>query len=144
MGGQRLVYDSAARLLRLEPPGQASVAYTFGPNGWRQSRSDALGTVYYLFDERPLPGDVAGGRVLRESDRSGVILREFVYLPEDPLPLAWTEGGRATFPLDDGAGSVRLLTDPAGNVLARSDAPPGQPALRPRLRDRPSPPWLGE
>ena len=143
VGGQRLVYDSAARLVRLEPPGQASVAYTFGPNGWRQSRSDARGTVYYLFDERPLPGDMAGGRVLRESDRSGVVLREFVYLPEDPLPLAWTEDGRGTFPLDDGAGSVRLLTDPAGNVLARFDAPPGQPASGPASPASPPRPGPG-
>ena len=144
VGGQRLVYDSAARLVRLEPPGQASVAYTFGPNGWRQSRSDARGTVYYLFDERPLPGDVAGGRVLRESDRSGVVLREYVYLPEDPLPAGLDGGREGHLP----PGRRRRVGTPAHRPgrkrprpLRRSSRPAG---FRPRLPGLTAPPRPGE
>jgi fibro-slime domain-containing protein/RHS repeat-associated protein len=110
-GGQvtSFAYDPADRLTGLTLPDGTTISYGYDADGRRISQSDGVQSSSYLWDEASTYGDV-----VLEMDGSGAI--ETSYILGGTEILAQNQGEASHYPLYDGQGSVRSLTDSAGSL----------------------------
>ncbi len=104
-------YD-ADRLIGATLPNGQSASYAYDADGRRVQQAVGSAVTNYLWDEASTYGDV-----VLETDGSGATQASYV-LGGDEL-LAQTHGGTTSYYLDDGQGSVRLLTNSSGAVTDR-------------------------
>jgi RHS repeat-associated protein len=103
-------YDARGRLAGYQPPAGGATAYTYDVDGMLQSVSGPAGNINYLVD----PNSTTGyAQVVQQSDALGTILDTYTYGRD---LLEETAGRPTSYVHEDGLGSVRLLTDPAGTA----------------------------
>ena len=103
-------YNAADRMVRATVPGGAVTDYVYDGDGIRVSRTDASGTTRYLVDGRNQTG-VA--QVIEELDGGGALQVSYTYGMD---LLSQDRGGAISYYHADGLGSVRVLTNGAGNL----------------------------
>src|SRR5579885_3900506 len=102
-------YDAADRLTRVTLPNGTSASYAYDAAGRRVQQTVGTSVTNYLWDEASTSGDV-----VQETDGNGVTQASYV-LGDDEL-FAQTRSGAVSYYLEDGQGSVRLLTDANGAI----------------------------
>jgi RHS repeat-associated protein len=102
-------WDARDQLIGTTLTDGTSVSYEYDADGRRVSQNVAGQATYYLWDELSFYGDV-----VLETDATGAILVNYV-LGNAQL-ISQTRSGTTSFYLHDGQGSIRALTDSAGNI----------------------------
>ncbi|HEY0603730.1 MAG TPA: RHS repeat-associated core domain-containing protein, partial [Herpetosiphonaceae bacterium] len=105
-------YDAADRLVSTSLPGGTSIGYGYDADGRRVRQTSGSTTTNYLWDDSSQYGDV-----VLETDGSGGIQASYVLGGAELL--SQTRSGTTSYYHTDGQGSVRTLTDSAGNVTDR-------------------------
>jgi RHS repeat-associated protein len=109
----RYMYSSRGELLSAVLPDGTSIAYLYDPLGRRIARK-VNGTVVekYLWQGQT--------RLLAVYDGSNVLLMRFDYA-DGRMPVAMTKGGTNYYLAYDPVGSLRVVSDAAGNIVKRVD-----------------------
>lgn len=102
-------YDAADRLTGATLPNSTSIAYTYDADGRRVKQAAGSQVTNYLWDETSPYGDV-----VLETNGSGSTLVSYVLGGTELL--SQDRGGTTSYYLHDGQGSVRDLTNAAGNI----------------------------
>ena len=102
-------YDAADRLSGVTLPDSTNITYAYDTDGRRVRQTIGAQVTNYLWDEASPHGDVA-----LETDGSGSPLASYVLGGTELL--SQTRNGTNSYYLQDGQGSVRNLTDAAGNI----------------------------
>lgn len=105
----KYTYDAADRLASATEPDGTKASYVYDADGRRVQQTVGSSVTNYLWDEASTNGDV-----VLETDGSGATQASYV-LGDGEL-LAQTRSGTTSYYLDDGQGSVRLLTSSSGAV----------------------------
>ncbi len=110
-------HDAADRLTSVTLPGGTTASYAYDAAGRRVQQTVGGSVTNYLWDEASPNGDV-----VLETDGNGITQASYVL--GNGQVLAQTRSGAASYYLDDGQGSVRLLTDANGAItdMYRYDA----------------------
>jgi RHS repeat-associated protein len=103
-------YDAEGRLTKATTPEGTRVTYAYDALGQLLARHDDLGTVYRL---------QYGGNLIEEVSPTRTSIAFYVYAPGIDHPLAMVRDGKTYFYQSDGLGSIALLTDAAGKIVAR-------------------------
>jgi RHS repeat-associated protein len=109
---QTLLYDARKRPVQFQVDGATVATFGYDYLGRRVSETTAGATTHYVFD--------AEGRVLAEHDgATGAVLREYVWLEDQPIALIATAGGVATtYYIHTGQiGEPLMLTDASQAVV---------------------------
>jgi RHS repeat-associated protein len=105
-GGLTLAYDCENRLVSA-----GTVSYTYDLLGRRVSRTLLSSTVYYVWD---------GAQIIAEYSGSGSLIRKYIYGPGIDNPVVMVRyvsgNGNRFYYYADALGSIRLLSDSAGNI----------------------------
>ncbi len=102
-------WDGQGRLVRIDYAAGGYSAYAYDDAGRRISKRKPDGTtIYYVY---------AGDMLAQELDASGAVLASYTYNGLD-RPITMWRGGQTYSYLLDRLGSVRGLTDEAGNLVA--------------------------
>ena len=111
------LYDGLNRLREATNPGAGLTRYAYDGLGNRtQTVNTAGGTVDSLID-RFAPAGLA--QVMQETDQNGATIARYVH--DGASPISQSRGGSTSVFLTDGQGSVRLITDAAGNITDSFD-----------------------
>ncbi len=102
-------YDAADRLTSVTLPNGTSASYAYDAAGRRVQQTVGSNVTNYLWDEASIYGDV-----VLETDGNGITQVSYV-LGDDEI-LAQTRSGAVSYYLEDGQGSVRMLTDANGAI----------------------------
>jgi len=100
-------YDSLDRLTRIDLPGGAVVTYAYDVFGRRIEKNVAGAVTRYVYD---------GDDILLEFDGANALQARYAHGAAIDQPLAMARGGAEYYYQRDHLGSIRLLTDAAGNI----------------------------
>ncbi len=107
-------YNQNQRLVRVVDGGVTKGEYTYNGYGQRVKKVANAVTTYYHYDLR--------GRLIAESNSTGTITAEYVYL--NGQPLAKIEGTNTYYYHNDHLGTPQKLTDSTGTVQWSADYKP--------------------
>lgn len=108
----RLAYDSRGHLQQSTLPDGGKLAFGYDAMGRRYLRKDADGLRYFLHDPTGLD-------LWAELDSEHQTTARYVHAPGIDRPLAVTRDGQTHFLHADRMGSIRVVTDAGGKVVAR-------------------------
>jgi RHS repeat-associated protein len=113
-GSRDFVYDQNQRLIRVVDGSTTKGEYTFNGNGQRVKKVASGATTIFHYNQ--------SGQIIAESETSGNISVEYVYL--NGQPLGKIEGSNVYYYHNDHLGTPQKLTDSTGTVVWSADYKP--------------------
>jgi RHS repeat-associated protein len=113
-GGRDFVYDQNQRLIRVNDGSATKGEYTYNGNGQRVKKVASGATTIFHYSQ--------SGQIIAESEISGNISAEYVYL--NGQPLAKIEGGNSYYYHNDHLATPQKMTDASGVVVWSADYKP--------------------
>jgi RHS repeat-associated protein len=111
-GDWRYGYDDMNRLVEAAGPAGTRIRYGYDATGSRVWREDAEGRRWFLYD---------GLDLVQELDAKLQTRATYIHATGIDRPVAMLRDGKAYYYHADHLGSIRLLTDERGRVVARYD-----------------------
>ena len=111
-GTTRFEHDFEDRLVKVSMPDGKATTFGYAPTGQRAWKRDADGLTNYVYD---------GLDLIQELDDKGSTRAAYTYGPGIDQPLVLQRGGQTYYYHADRLGSIRLLSDSKGKVVATYD-----------------------